>query len=89
MRRDEKPKVDKKVRRADATRREAQRSREECERSGCDETRSSTARKIAFFITSQDRQTSRHTSRQYHNNRLKCMISVIIVSGKVFHCFCL
>ncbi|KAK2179728.1 hypothetical protein NP493_475g01003 [Ridgeia piscesae] len=24
-----------------------------------------------------------------HNNRLKFMISVIIVTGKMFHCFCL
>ena len=39
MRRDEKPKVEKNVRRVDATRREAQ-SREEGEKSGCDETRS-------------------------------------------------
>ena len=39
MRRDEKPKLEKKVRRADATRREAQ-IREEGEKSGCDETRS-------------------------------------------------
>ena len=39
MRRDEKPKVEKNVRRVDATRRETQ-GREEGERTGCDETRS-------------------------------------------------
>ena len=51
-----------------------------------------TARKMALFIISQDRQIqvvpgdAMATNR---NNRLQFMISVIIVTGKVFHCFCL
>jgi len=44
------------------------------------------ARKIALFVISQDRQTQVQAG---HNNRLKYMISVSIVTGKVFHCFCL
>ena len=51
-----------------------------------------TARKMAHFIINQDRQTQVRaaTAKQPpYNNRLKFMISVIIVTGKVFHCFCL
>ena len=44
-----------------------------------------TARKLALFIINQDRQTHGN----HHNNRLKFMISAIIVTSKVFHCFCL
>ena len=52
------------------------------------------ARKMALLIISQDRQTQltstcRYCHGNHHNYRLKLMISVIIVTGKVFHCFCL
>ena len=52
-----------------------------------------TARKMTFFKISQDRQrqilAADAMATTINNNRLKCTISVIIVTGKVFHCFCL
>ena len=54
-----------------------------------------TARKMALFVISQDRQTqvlaANHNvvahNGNLHNNLLKFMISVIVVTGKVFHFF--
>ena len=52
-----------------------------------------TARKMALFIIIEDRQTQVLAGNHHNwlNNRLQFMISVIIdiVTGKVFHCFCL
>ena len=49
-----------------------------------------TARKMALFIISQDRQTQVVLAAASNAmGRLKLMISVIVVTGKVFHCFCL
>ena len=53
-----------------------------------------TARKMALFIIIEDRQTKVLAGDAMGmatttNNRLQFMISVIIVTGKVFHCFCL
>ena len=51
-----------------------------------------TTRKMALFTISQDRQTQVQAGDAMattNNNRLKFMISVSIVTGKVFHGFCL
>ena len=43
-------------------------------------------------LNSQDRQTQVFglaANANHYNNRLKFMISMIIVTGKLFHCFCL
>ena len=57
-----------------------------CFKIGC------TARKMAFFITYQDRQTQGLTCDAITITIiriLKCTISVIILTGKMSYCFCL
>ena len=44
---------------------------------------------LNFLSRSPNTSTSRWCHGNHHNNQLKFMISVIIVTGKVFHCFCL
>ena len=46
-----------------------------------------TARKMAFFITSQDRQTQVLAGDAMATTII--MISMIIVTGKMFRCYCL
>ena len=51
-----------------------------------------TALKLALFLISQDRQTQVLAAIAMATTIIidqKFMISVIIVTGKVFHCFCL
>ena len=42
-----------------------------------------------YYSRSPNTSTSWRCHGNHHNNRLKVMISVSIVTGKVFHCFCL
>ena len=42
-----------------------------------------------YLSRSPNTSTSRQCHGNHHNNRLKCMISVTILTGKVSHCFCL
>ncbi|KAK2186165.1 hypothetical protein NP493_212g05001 [Ridgeia piscesae] len=44
---------------------------------------------LHYKSRSPNKSSSRRCHGNHHNNRLKFMISVIIVTDKVFHCFCL